>query len=65
MKREIKSAALLAALAAGGLLRSQYEREHFVVEETRLYSPKLRQDRTLVFLTDRSEERRVGKVCRL
>ncbi len=52
MKREIKSAALLAALAAGGLLRSQYEREHFVVEETRLYSPKLRQDRTLVFLTD-------------
>lgn len=52
MKKGTKAASLLAALAAGGLLRSQYEREHFVVEETRLYSPKLKTDRTLVFLTD-------------
>ena len=39
-------------LAGAGLARSQYERRHFSVEETRLVSPKLRQERTLVFLSD-------------
>ncbi len=41
-----------AAAAAAGLIRSGYERRHFVTEETTLYSEKLRSPRTLVFLTD-------------
>lgn len=41
-----------AAAAAVGLVRSGYERRHFVVEETTLYSEKIRNPRTLVFLTD-------------
>lgn len=40
------------AAAAGGLARSQYERNHFVVEETRIVSAKIQKPRTLVFLTD-------------
>ncbi|MCD8370141.1 MAG: metallophosphoesterase [Clostridiales bacterium] len=53
MNRYLKrGAAFLAAAAAGGIARSQFERDHFVVEETTLYSPKLRRDRTMVFLTD-------------
>jgi predicted MPP superfamily phosphohydrolase len=42
----------LAAFGAGGLLRSQYERDHFVVEETWIRSPKIKRGRTVVFLTD-------------
>ncbi len=38
--------------AAVGLSRSQYEREHFVVEETVICSPKIKKPRTLVFLSD-------------
>ncbi|MDD3252817.1 MAG: metallophosphoesterase [Lachnospiraceae bacterium] len=48
-------AALLAAGAfgtAGGLLRSRYERDHFVVEETEIVSPKIKREWKLVFLTD-------------
>ena len=41
-----------AAAAAAGLIRSGYERRHFVVEETTIYSEKIRNPRTLVFLTD-------------
>ena len=41
-----------AAAAAVGLVRSGYERRHFVVEETAIYSEKIRNPRTLVFLTD-------------
>lgn len=44
-----------AGLAAGGivgLLRSQYERDHFVLEETVLVSEKIKTERTLVFLSD-------------
>ena len=41
-----------AAAAAVGLVRSGYERRHFVVEETSIYSEKIRNPRTLVFLTD-------------
>lgn len=37
---------------AGGLMRSHYERNHFVVEETRIASPKIRQEKVLVFLSD-------------
>lgn len=40
-----------AAAAAVGLVRSGYERRHFVVEETAIYSEKIRNPRTLVFLT--------------
>lgn len=52
MKTGIWPVPVLAALAAGGLLRSEYERDHFVVEKVRLESPKIRKKRTLVFLTD-------------
>ena len=41
-----------AAAAAAGLARSQYERDHFVVEETVISSPKIRKPKTLVFLSD-------------
>ena len=34
------------------LVSSGYERRHFVVEETAIYSEKIRNPRTLVFLTD-------------
>lgn len=43
---------LLAAGAAGGLARSQYERDHFVVEETEITSPKIKRPKTVVFLSD-------------
>lgn len=48
---EMGAAAGTAALAAA-LLRSEYERAHFVVEETKIASPKIRSAHTLVFLTD-------------
>lgn len=51
-KRMLKLGAALAAGTAGGLLRSHYERDHFVVEETAVRSPKIRCPRTLVFLAD-------------
>ncbi len=41
-----------AAAAAGGLIRSQYERDRFVTEETVIASDKIKKKRTLVFLTD-------------
>ncbi len=41
-----------AAVTAAGLIRSGYERRHFVTEETTLYSEKIKNPRTLVFLTD-------------
>lgn len=37
---------------AGALLRSQYERDHFLVEETVIYSDKINKPYTLVFLSD-------------
>lgn len=40
------------AVTAAGLIRSGYERRHFVIEETTIYSEKIRNPRTLVFLTD-------------
>lgn len=43
---------LAGGAAAGLLLRSQYERNHFVVEETTIHSDKIKKDRTLVFLSD-------------
>lgn len=45
-------AAAMAAGAAGGLLRSQYERNHFVTEETVIRSPKIKKPAGFVFLSD-------------
>ncbi len=42
-------------MAAAGVmcfLRSEYEKRHFVVEEVEISSPKLKEERTLVFITD-------------
>ncbi|MCD8083251.1 MAG: metallophosphoesterase [Clostridiales bacterium] len=50
--RQIVKKGAAALAAAGDMARSQFERDHFVVEETTLYSPKLRRSRTMVFLTD-------------
>lgn len=50
MKYELIGAACLAA--AGGLLRSEYEKRCFTVEEFEVVSPKIRKERTIVFLTD-------------
>ena len=47
---ELTAAACLAA--AGGLLRSEYEKRHFVAEEYTVTSKKIRKDRTAVFLSD-------------
>lgn len=43
---------VLTAGIAGAYLRSQYERNHFVVEKTVISSAKIKEARTLVFLTD-------------
>jgi len=48
----VPAAMAMTAASVGGLVRSQYERNHFVVEETRMVSGKIRKPRTLVFLTD-------------
>lgn len=48
-------AALSGTVAAAAVLclkRSRYERNHFIIEETELASQKIRQSRTLVFLSD-------------
>lgn len=52
MSMWIKAAA--AAAAAGGLclLRSQYERKALSIEEILLTSPKIKEDKTLLFLSD-------------
>lgn len=43
--------ALLGAAAVGSacLLRSEYEKKHFSVEETEIFSPKIQKDRVFVF----------------
>lgn len=43
---------VLSAGIAGAYLRSQYERNHFVVEKTVIASAKIKKTKTLVFLTD-------------
>ncbi len=50
----------MAAAAAVCLKRSQYERGHFVAEETRIESMKIKNKRTLVFLSD-LHDREFGK----
>lgn len=45
-------AAVTATAAAGGLLRSQYERDHFVTEETVIRSPEVLNPFRFVFLSD-------------
>lgn len=42
----------LGAACVGGLLRSQYERDHFVTEETVISSKKIKKPKTLIFLSD-------------
>ena len=44
--------AVFGAVCTGGLIRSQYERNHFVIEETVITSGKIRAPKTLVFLSD-------------
>lgn len=41
-----------AAAGAGLLLRSAYERGHFLVEELTIASPKIQKEHTFIFLTD-------------
>lgn len=48
----LAAAAVLAVGTAGALLRSRYERKHFVVEETVVSSPKITKEVKLVFLSD-------------
>ena len=45
---------VVAAVSAGigGLLRSEYEKCHFSVEDYEIRSPKIKEDRTIVFLSD-------------
>lgn len=51
-KMTVLSLAVLGGLGGAGLWRSWYERGHFVAEEVRLPSPKIKEPKTLVFLTD-------------
>lgn len=44
--------AAFGAVCTGGLLRSQYERDHFVIEETVITSEKIKSPKKLVFLSD-------------
>ncbi len=48
----IKAAAAGTAVLAGLYLRSEYEKDNFVVESTALFSSKVRRHHRLVFLTD-------------
>ncbi len=54
MDRSFGAAGLMAVSAAGlgFILRSRYERGHFVVETCRVASPKIRREKKLVFITD-------------
>jgi len=52
VKAGVGAVALLTMLVTGGRIRSRYERDHFVVEETGISSPKIKQAKRLVFLTD-------------
>lgn len=45
-------AAGFLAAGAGCLIRSEYEKNHFVAEELRITSPKIYREKKLVFLTD-------------
>lgn len=51
-KKWLIPAAAAGVAAAAGLARSQYERDHFVTEETWIVSDKIQRPRTLVFLAD-------------
>ena len=43
---------VFGGLGGAGLWRSWYERGHFVTEEIRISSKKIKEPKTLVFLTD-------------
>ncbi|GLC78001.1 metallophosphoesterase [Lacrimispora brassicae] len=51
------AAGVLCAAGAGLYLRSEYEKEQLSIERTVLKSPKIKKDRTLVFLSDLHEHR--------
>lgn len=51
--------------AAAGLIRSGYERRHFAAEETTIYSEKLKNPRTIVFLTDLHDTEFGEENCKL
>ena len=51
-KKIVLSLAVLGGLGGAGLWRSWYERGHFVTEEVRIPSKKIKEPKTLVFLTD-------------
>lgn len=46
------AAGTAAAVVAGCAVRSRYERDHFLIEETEILSSKIRRPKTLVFLSD-------------
>ncbi len=52
IKAAAAGTAVLAAGMAGLYLRSEYEKDNFVVESTALFSSKVRRHHRLVFLTD-------------
>lgn len=41
-----------AALGTGLLLRSEYEKNHFLVEELAIDSPKIQKEHRFIFITD-------------
>lgn len=47
-----KAAAAACCMAAAGFFRSEYEKNHFAVETAEVFSPKIRGEKSLVFLTD-------------
>ena len=57
-------AAGLAAAGAGLFFRSEYEKNHFTVEEVCISSPKIHSEKRLVFITD-VHDKEFGKENRL
>ena len=45
-----------AALGTGLLLRSEYEKNHFLVEELAIDSPKIQKEHRFIFITDVGRE---------
>lgn len=54
-----------AALGAGLLLRSEYEKNHFLVEELAIASPKIQKEHRFIFITDVHDKEFGPGNCRL
>lgn len=54
-----------AALGAGLLLRSEYEKNHFLVEELEIDSPKIQKEHRFIFITDVHDKEFGPGNCRL